>query len=136
MYLFKEYGSPEKGYAAQEATLEDQDLKEIKVFTDCADYYRAGNRKNGIYEIQSTEKEKFKVFCNMDLGGWTVIMKRDKLKDKTKFNRPMANYKSGFGDLNYNHWLGNSFYINRNVCKTSLFAYHLLDNILAILNLV
>ena len=84
-----------------------QKSEEIKIFTDCADHLRAGKTESGIYEIEPIENEKFKVYCNMELGGWTVIMKRDKLKDKTKFNRPLSNYKSGFGDLNYNHWLGN-----------------------------
>ncbi len=100
-YLFKEY-SIDQNFETSEGQIFD----DMKIFTDCADYYRAGNTKNGIYEIQPTEKDKFKVFCNMDLGGWTAIMKRDKLKDKTNFARPIANYKSGFGDLNYNHWLG------------------------------
>ncbi len=112
-YLFHEYGIRKNGefifFDAPDGQLGEQDFEEIKVYTDCADYYRAGNTKNGIYEIQPTEIDKFKVYCNMDLGGWTVIMKRNKLKDKTNFNRPMANYKSGFGDLNYNHWLGNIY---------------------------
>lgn len=78
---------------------------------DCEDYYKAGYYKNGAYEIQPSNDpaSKFSAYCDMDLGGWTMIMRRDANDQRTIFNRPFENYKSGFGDLMNNHWLGNFF---------------------------
>ncbi len=82
---------------------------------DCQAYYENGYRKNGPYEIQPSNDPniKFSVYCDMDLGGWTMIMRREANDPKTIFNRPFDNYKTGFGDLAYSHWLGkrsNIFY--------------------------
>lgn len=76
---------------------------------DCADLYRGGHRKNDVYEIQPTPEKssKFQVYCDMERGGWTVIMRREASDRSAEFNRPLENYKTGFGDLKKNHWLGN-----------------------------
>lgn len=83
-------------------------LNKEKVYSDCTDYFKAGNRDDGVYMIQPTEdpKSAFNVYCNMTAGGWTAIMKRDQRDKRTSFRRPLANYKTGFGDLSFNHFLG------------------------------
>ena len=57
----------------------------------------------------------FSVFCDMSLGtgddGWTVIQRRAPLGAATNdyigaWNRSWYDYKSGFGDLHGNFWLG------------------------------
>jgi hypothetical protein len=42
----------------------------------------------------------------MTAGGWTVIMHRNLNADNIDFKLKLANYQSGFGDLNKNHFLG------------------------------
>ena len=81
----------------------------LKAFSDCGDYFRKGHRLDGIYEIQplaNDESKRFNVYCNMTAGGWTVIMRRFSKGDSINFKVPLANYKSGFGDLNRSHFLG------------------------------
>lgn len=96
------------------------------VMSDCGDYFRAGYRDNGVYEIQPTSdiKSAFNVYCDMKLGGWTMIMKRDKNKDHTVFKRALANYKTGFGDLSKNHFLGlNRIHLLTHTKKRDLMFY-------------
>ena len=48
-----------------------------------------------------------KVFCDQDVsgGGWTVIQRRT--DGKQDFNRNWSAYKSGFGSVHEEFWLGN-----------------------------
>lgn len=77
-------------------------------YTDCGAYYRLGHKTNGIYEIQPTSDKasRFNVYCDMDKGGWTSVMRRRKDMGDVTFKRAIANYKAGFGSLEGNHWLG------------------------------
>ncbi|KAG8577137.1 hypothetical protein GDO81_010075 [Engystomops pustulosus] len=78
------------------------------IFRDCSDYYKMGKRLNGIYQVMPDPKNKtFGVFCDMESmgGGWTVVQRR---KDGSiNFNRTWDEYKSGFGNLSGEFWLGN-----------------------------
>ncbi|XP_078535468.1 fibroleukin [Lissotriton helveticus] len=75
---------------------------------DCADYFKAGRRVNGIYRVTPDPKNKtFGVYCDMESmgGGWTVIQTRQ--DGSTHFNRTWNEYKVGFGNLSNEFWLGN-----------------------------
>uniref|UniRef100_A0A8C5QHQ0 Fibrinogen like 2 n=1 Tax=Leptobrachium leishanense TaxID=445787 RepID=A0A8C5QHQ0_9ANUR len=78
------------------------------IFQDCAAYYKIGKKLNGTYRVTPDPKNKtFEVYCDMESsgGGWTVIQIR---KDgSTNFSRTWSEYKSGFGNLTAEFWLGN-----------------------------
>ncbi|XP_041648282.1 angiopoietin-related protein 4-like [Cheilinus undulatus] len=73
--------------------------------TDCHNLFLKGQRASGIYTIQPEGSQPFNVFCEMTSeGGWTVVQKR--LDGSQNFNQLWENYKSGFGNLNGEFWLG------------------------------
>ncbi|XP_071173962.1 fibrinogen C domain-containing protein 1-like [Mytilus edulis] len=67
-------------------------------------------QKNGVYKIYPKgSADGFNVYCDMSTesvnGGWTVFQRRyDSWVD---FYRGWKDYKRGFGNVNYGHWLGN-----------------------------
>ncbi|KAG7500035.1 angiopoietin-1 [Solea senegalensis] len=83
--------------------------EEEKKFRDCADLFQAGFHKNAIYNIQLNSQETKKVYCNMETagGGWTVIQRRN--DGSVDFQRTWKEYKTGFGSLSAEHWLGNEY---------------------------
>ncbi|XP_025923522.1 fibroleukin [Apteryx rowi] len=75
---------------------------------DCADYYTAGRRNNGIYSVTPDPRNhSFDVYCDMEAlgGGWTLLQRRQ--DGSTNFNRTWNDYKNGFGNLSREFWLGN-----------------------------
>ncbi|XP_056016820.1 uncharacterized protein LOC125676591 [Ostrea edulis] len=62
---------------------------------------------DGVYTIYPDLKTKKRVFCDMTTegGGWTVIHKR--VDGSTNFYRDWKTYKTGFGDVHKNYWIGN-----------------------------
>lgn len=49
-------------------------------------------------------KPPFDVFCDYD--GWLVIQRRTTNSQSVSFNRTWTEYRTGFGDLTADHWLG------------------------------
>ena len=73
--------------------------------TSCASLYKAGERHDGVYIIDPDGAGEFQVRCDMQNGGgWTVFQRR--VDASVDFYRGWSRYKSGFGDLNGNFWLG------------------------------
>jgi len=77
-----------------------------KVYKNCADLYKAGQRISGVYSINPDNAGAFDVYCDQTTagGGWTVIQKR--LDGSVDFYRGWDDYKRGFGNLNGEFWLG------------------------------
>ncbi|XP_029513874.1 angiopoietin-1-like isoform X2 [Oncorhynchus nerka] len=84
-------------------------VDEEKKFRDCADLYQAGFYKNGVYTIHINGQETKKVHCNMETagGGWTIIQRRE--DGGLDFQKTWKEYKTGFGTVSAEHWLGNEF---------------------------
>ncbi|XP_071173857.1 fibrinogen-like protein A [Mytilus edulis] len=76
-----------------------------KVIRDCSDLPK--DFRSGIYRIKPDKAEAFDVYCEMtiDSGRWTVIQRRE--SGDLDFYLGWAKYKSGFGQLNREFWLGN-----------------------------
>ncbi|XP_020624032.1 angiopoietin-2-like isoform X2 [Orbicella faveolata] len=73
---------------------------------NCAEIYKSGERKDGVYTIKPDNLSAFDVFCDQTTagGGWTVFQKR--LNGSVDFFLNWSDYKVGFGDLNGEFWLG------------------------------
>ncbi|CAC5408516.1 unnamed protein product [Mytilus coruscus] len=78
---------------------------------DCTNLKKLNpNNESGVYTVYPSKTgEGLQVFCDMKNGGWTVIQRR--INGSEDFSRNWVEYENGFGDLQYEFWLGNK-YIN------------------------
>lgn len=77
-----------------------------KVYKNCAELYKSGQRISGVYTIDPDGSGAFDVFCDQKTagGGWTVFQKRQ--DGSVDFFLGWTDYKIGFGNLNGEFWLG------------------------------
>ncbi|KAI4810351.1 hypothetical protein KUCAC02_019189 [Chaenocephalus aceratus] len=76
-------------------------------FRDCLDAQEAGHSTSGMYLIRPDEAERpVQAWCEQDIdnGGWTVIQSRR--DGSINFFRNWDSYKSGFGNIDGEYWLG------------------------------
>ena len=76
------------------------------LYRNCAEIYKSGKRRDGVYTIKPDNLSAFDVFCDQTTadGGWTVFQKR--LDGSVDFYLNWSDYKHGFGNLSGEFWLG------------------------------
>ena len=75
-------------------------------FRNCAEIFKSGEKRDGVYVIKPDNQSAFDVFCDQTTagGGWTVFQKR--IDGSVDFNLNWSDYKHGFGNLRGEFWLG------------------------------
>ncbi|MEE6525467.1 hypothetical protein FKM82_025498 [Ascaphus truei] len=75
---------------------------------DCRAAFLRGRSQSGLYVIQPKGSPPLVVYCDLNAegGGWTVLQRNN--GERQIFGSPTWSlYKSGFGNLMQDHWLGN-----------------------------
>ena len=79
---------------------------QVTIPRDCKEVYQRGCTQDGVYTIvpNCPNTKPFKVFCDMKNGQWILFKRRRHAQ--LDFNRNWTDYEEGFGDPQYEHWLG------------------------------
>ncbi|XP_076371180.1 techylectin-5B-like [Tachypleus tridentatus] len=90
---------------------ETQINEKTSIPEDCASIYQQGNQTSGIYKIwPHFLNHPISTYCDMETvgGGWTLIQRRGDFGDPVEnFFQTWNNYKTGFGNVTREFWLGN-----------------------------
>jgi len=83
------------------------DCRNIPAKEDCLEFRQNEYDIDGIYTVHQNNYKQIDVYCDQttDNGGWTVFQRR--FDGTESFHRDWEMYKNGFGDLQFEHWLGN-----------------------------
>jgi len=73
---------------------------------DCLDWFNRGYTIDGVYVIQPPGGAATETWCDMDNGGWTVLLRRQ--DGSENFTREWAWYADGFGSRTGNHTFFNA----------------------------
>ena len=75
--------------------------------TSCQDLTNVGNLTNGVYTIIPDDQGPLKVYCDQttDGGGWAILQRRV-FPFNTSFTRSWEDYRTGFGNLTGEFWVG------------------------------
>ena len=77
----------------------------LSIYLDCHRYYQQGKSAPGIYKLV-VPPHFFEAWCDFDAShGWTVMQSR-KGDETVDFNVDWNEYKTGFGNLSTDYWLG------------------------------
>jgi len=97
------------------------------IFKDCSDLLKSGHTQSGVYSVNPDGKGYFTVYCDMrtDGGGWTVFQRRQ--DGSVDFYRGWNDYKSGFGQLTAEFWLGNDKIHRLTASRLSSLRVELMD---------
>ncbi|KAM4697928.1 fibrinogen-like protein 1-like protein [Rhinophrynus dorsalis] len=76
---------------------------------DCRAAFLNGRRKSGLYVIKPKNSPPMVVYCDLraESGGWTFLQRNTLQKEATFGSSNWGSYKTGFGNLMGDHWLGN-----------------------------
>ncbi|GIY73812.1 techylectin-5A [Caerostris extrusa] len=80
---------------------------------DCSEISQRGKKLSGVYTIwprsNITQNKPLQVYCDMNIDGegWTVIQRRGNYPNPQRFDLAWDHYKTGFGDITKDFWLGN-----------------------------
>ena len=99
---------PTTAYPSTEPTTAYPSTEPLTHYKSCKRLLDAGYHTSQVYTIYPDGfNGGLHVYCDMDTdgGGWIVFQRR--LDGSVAFNRDWTEYKSGFGDLAGEHWLGN-----------------------------
>jgi len=91
-------------------TYQLKEMKDRLVPRDCLDYLDFGNNISGVYLVYNLRislVNNLRVLCNQEIdgGGWIVFQRRQ--DGSVNFKRNWREYKSGFGNLTGDFYLGN-----------------------------